>query len=133
MTPELAALAAAVLVQLCALTAYSIVGNLELGPRVTLAPRDKVPPLSPLLGRLQRCLTNGVEGLALFTPAVLVVTLSGAASPFTALCAWTYVAARAAYIPAYAFGLTPWRSVVWLAGMAACLGLIAAALLAGVR
>ena len=126
MTAEIAALAAAVLVQLCALTAYSVVGNLELGPKVTLAPRDKIPPMSPLLGRLQRAVANGVEGLALFTPAVVVVSLSGQSTAFTAACAWTYVAARALYIPAYAFGLVPWRSLIWLIGvMAACLMLIA--------
>ena len=127
MTPELTALAAAVLVQFAALTAYSVVGNRQLGPRVTLGPRDKIPPLSPLLGRLQRAVTNGYEGLALFTPAVLVVTLSHQSSPLTTAAAWTFVAARALYIPAYAFGLVPWRSLVWGIGMAAiCLLLFAA-------
>jgi uncharacterized MAPEG superfamily protein len=125
--PELAALAAAVIVQFAALTAYSVVGNRQLGHRVTLGPRDKLPPLSPLLGRLQRCAANGFEGLALFTPAVLVVVLSGQSSPLTAAAAWTYVAARALYIPAYALGLVPWRSLVWGIGAGAiCLMLFAA-------
>ena len=127
MTPELTALAAAVLVQFCALLAYSIVGNRQLGPRVTLGPRDKIPPLSPLLGRLQRTVGNGYEGLAIFTPAVMVVTLSGGSSAITAASAWTYVAARALYIPAYAIGRPPWRSVTWCIGIAAiCLMLVAA-------
>lgn len=119
MAPELAALAAAVLVQFCALGAYSVVGNLQLGPKVTLSPRDRVPPLSPLLGRLQRAHANGIEALATFTPAVLVVVLADASSPLTAACAWTHVAARALYVPAYALGLVPWRSLIWTVGMGA--------------
>ncbi len=128
MPQELLALAAAVVVQLIALTAYSVVGNLQLGPRITLSARDRVPPLSPLLGRLQRCVTNGVEGLALFTPAVLVAHLSGQSTGFTTLCAWSYVAARALYIPAYALGLVPWRSLIWSAGLLATLLLLGAGL-----
>ena len=129
MTPELTALAAAVLVQICALCAYSVVGNRELGPRITLSSRENVPPLSPLLGRLQRAMNNGFEGLAMFTPAVLVVTLGGASTPFTAACAWTFVAARALYIPAYAFDLTPWRSLIWTVGLTATLLMLGSALI----
>jgi uncharacterized MAPEG superfamily protein len=119
LAPELSALAAAVLVQFAALTAYSVVGNRQLGPRVTLSPRDHLPPLSPLLGRLQRAHANGIEALATFTPAVLVVVLADAGSGFTAACAWTHVVARALYIPAYGLGLVPWRSLIWTVGMGA--------------
>lgn len=133
MTPELTALATAVLVQICALCAYSVVGNRELGPRITLSSRENVPPLSPLLGRLQRAMNNGFEGLAMFTPAVLVVALSGTASPVTTFAAWAYVAARIAYVPAYALNLPPWRSLIWTIGFLATLTLLLTAILAGAR
>jgi uncharacterized MAPEG superfamily protein len=65
----------------------------------------------------------------MFTLAVVVVTLSGQSSAFTAACAWTYLAARILYIPAYAFGLTPWRSWIWLVGFLATVAMLLAALL----
>jgi len=133
MTPELTALALAGLLQVAQYILMSIPANLELGPRKTLGPRDHAADLqeqlSPRTARLFRALDNHFEGLILFTLAVVVVTLSGASSGFTAACAWTYLAARALYVPAYAFGLTPWRSVIWLAGFVATAAMIVAALL----
>ena len=129
MTAELSALAAALLVQVATLTVYAVVANRELGHRVTLSPRDGgIPPLSPLLGRLQRATTNGFEGLALFAPAVLIVAVGGSSDGFTAFAAWAYVALRILYIPAYAFGWVPWRSLIWGLGLLATLTLIGAAL-----
>lgn len=129
MTAELTALAAALLVQVATLTIFSVVANRELGHRVTLSPRDGgIPPLSARLGRLQRATTNGFEGLTLFAPAVLIVATSGSASALTATAAWAYVALRILYIPAYAFGWVPWRSVIWGLGLFATLTLIGAAL-----
>ena len=37
--------------------------------------------------------------------------------------------ARVLYIPAYAFGLTPWRTLIWIAGFASTITMLAAALL----
>ena len=129
MTAELAALAAAVLVQVGALALYSTVANLELGHRVTLSPRDgALPEFSPLLGRLKRCVTNGFENLALFAPAVALVALTGTASPVTSFAAWAHVALRVLYIPAYAYGWVPARSIIWGLGLFATLTLIGAAL-----
>ena len=61
--------------------------------------------------------------------AVVVVTLSGAATSLTALCAWIYLAARVLYIPAYAFGWTPWRSIIFGVGFLATFVMILAALI----
>lgn len=133
MTPELTVLALAGLVQVGQYALVSVPANLELGPRRTLGPRDDagamMADLSPRAARLYRALDNHFEGLILFTLAVVVVTLGGAASGFTAACAWVYLAARLAYVPAYAFGLTPWRSVIWLVGFVATALMILAALL----
>lgn len=128
MTPELTVLALAGLLQGLQFASFAIPANKMLGPKLTMGPRDNVPPLTGILGRLNRALNNHFEGLILFTLAVVVVTLGGAASGFTATCAWIYLIARILYVPAYAFGWVPWRSVIWAVGFAATMLMILAAL-----
>ena len=79
--------------------------------------------------RLRRAVDNHFEGLILFTLAVVVVTRGGQGGGTTAACAWIYLAARILYVPAYAFGWTPWRSVIFAAGFAATLTMIVTSLL----
>lgn len=131
MTPELTALTLAALLQGLQFLAYSVQANLDVGPGYAMSARDRAPsrPLSIHGGRLQRALTNHFEGLILFTIAVLVTTLSGQSTAFTAACAWIYLAARLAYVPAYYFGLRPWRSLVWAVGFLATMAMLFAALL----
>ena len=81
-----------------------------------------------LTGRLRRAVDNHFEALIFFTIAVVVVTLSSAANPLTAACAWVYLAARILYVPAYAFGWSPWRSAIFTVGAAATAVMILAAL-----
>lgn len=135
MTPELTALALAGLLQVVQFMLMSIPANLELGPGKTLGPRDPdrlgkplIEQVSPRTGRLFRALNNHFEGLIMFTLAVVVVTLSGQSTGFTAACAWTYLIARVLYVPAYAFGLVPWRSLIWMVGFSATTLMLLAAL-----
>lgn len=135
MTPELTALALAGLLQVIQFMLMSIPANLELGPGKTLGPRDPdrlgkplIEQVSPRTGRLFRALNNHFEGLILFTLAVVVVSLSDQSSPFTAACAWTYLVARVLYVPAYTFGLVPWRSLIWMVGFSATTLMLLAAL-----
>ena len=135
MTPELTVLALAALLQAVQFALMSVPANLELGTGTTLGPRDPVsgqPPmaarLSPRTGRLYRAFGNHFEALILFTIAVVLVTLSGQSTPFTVACAWVYLGARILYIPAYAFGWTPWRSVLFAVGFAATFLIILATL-----
>ena len=133
MTPELTALALAGLLQAVQFVVFSAMANRELGSEKTLGPRDDLnlhAELSPRAARLMRALDNHFEGLILFTLAVVIVTLSGGSTRLTAACAWTYLAARILYVPAYAFGLVPWRSAIWVVGFAATMLMILAALLA---
>lgn len=132
MTSELTALALAGLLQVAQYVLMSVPANLELGLGKTLGPRDDTDlreALSPRTARLYRALDNHFEALILFTLAVVVVTLSGQSTWFTATCAWVYLVARLAYVPAYAFGLVPWRSVVWVVGFLATIAMILAALI----
>ena len=131
MTPELTALALAGLLQALQFTVFAVPANKELGVGYTSSPRDRPPSrqMSTLTGRLQRALNNHFEGLILFTIAVVVVTLGQQSTPVTQYAAWTYLAARVLYVPAYAFGWTPWRSLIWMVGFAATIAMIVAALL----
>lgn len=138
MTAELTALALALLLQAVQFVLMAVPANLELGPGKTASPRDRArlggsleDHLSERTARLYRALNNHFEGLILFTIAVVVVELSGANSAFTAACAGAYVVARILYIPAYAFGWRPWRSVIWVVGFGATVAMTLAALLAG--
>jgi uncharacterized MAPEG superfamily protein len=128
MTPELTVLVLAALLQVLQFAGYSVAANLQVGPRTALGPRDAPIHLTGAAGRLQRAMTNHFEGLILFTIATLAITQSDQSTAFTTGCAWLYLIARIAYVPAYVFGLTPWRSVVWCAGFAATVAILLAAL-----
>lgn len=129
MTPELLALTLAALLQCAQFVAYSIAANRQVGYEYAAGPRDEPRQLTGTAGRLQRALNNHFEGLILFTIAALVITLADKSTGFTAACAWAYLAARVLYIPAYALGWVPWRSVIWGVGFFATLAMLSAALL----
>jgi uncharacterized MAPEG superfamily protein len=135
MTPELQILAYAGLLQGVQYVLMSVSANLDLGLGKTTSARDihrLGRPLTEMLGvragRLHRAFTNHFEGLILFTLAVVVVTLADRATGFSAACAWIYLGARILYVPAYFFGLAPWRSIIWLVGFLATMAMLASAL-----
>jgi uncharacterized MAPEG superfamily protein len=131
MTPELTVLTLAALLQMAQMVFYSIAGNAQAGTKAAMGPRDQKVELTGVAGRLQRAMNNHFEGLILFGIAVMVVTLSGRSGPLTELCASAYLVARILYIPAYALGLAPWRSLIWAVGWIATLVMLLAALLGG--
>lgn len=132
MTPELTVLALAGLLQAVQFVTMAIPANLELGVGKTASPRDPermggksiLEQLSTKTGRLARAMNNHFEALILFTLAVVVVEMSGQNTAFTAACATAYLVARIAYVPAYYFGLSPWRSFIWFIGFGATLLMI---------
>ena len=129
MTAEATVLGLAALLQAAQIGLAGASMNRDVGAGWNAGPRDDQPQLSPLTGRLRRAVANHFEGLALFTIAVVLVALSGAGSALTATAAWLYLAARVLYVPAYAYGWTPWRSLIWAVGFVATLAMILAALL----
>jgi uncharacterized MAPEG superfamily protein len=136
MTPELTALTLAALLQVVQYVLMAVPANLELGPGKTASPRDPdrlgkplIEQVSPKTGRLFRALDNHFEGLILFGIACTVVTVSGQSSAFTTACAFAYLAARVLYVPAYYFGWTPWRSLIWFVGFTATTLILLTALL----
>ncbi len=126
MTPELTALTLAALLQVFQFGLMSLSANLDLGPGKTLSPRDESrlggtlsSQLSEKPARLYRAFNNHFEALLLFSIACLVITFSDQSSKGTALCSVVYLISRCLYIPAYYYGWTPWRSLIWLAGFLA--------------
>lgn len=93
--------------------------NRDAGKEWNMGPRDSTPELSDQTARMRRAVENHFEGLILFTIAVVMVTLTDSANVITALAAWLYLIARVLYVPAYALGWTPWRSVIWAVGFVA--------------
>lgn len=131
MTPELQVLAYAVVLQAIQFALMSISANLDLGTSKTLSARDESRlggPLSSQLSdkpaRLYRAMNNHFEALILYTAAVVVVVLGDKTTGLTAICAWTYLAARILYVPAYYFGWAPWRSLIWFTGFLATLAMV---------
>ena len=124
MTPELTVLALAALLQYAQYALFSVLANLQVGPRAALGPRDTPIMLTGRAGRAQRAMNNHFEALILFTIAVLVTHLADRSTGLTATLAWIYLGARLLYIPAYMFGLSPWRSLIWFVGWLATLGLL---------
>jgi uncharacterized MAPEG superfamily protein len=129
MTAELTALACAALLQVVQFAAYSITAQLQVGTAYAASPRDEPRELTGVAGRLQRALDNHFEGLIMFTIAVIVVTLSDGSTAVTQMAAWVYLGARVLYVPAYALGWAPWRSLIWFVGFLATLLMLVLALL----
>ena len=129
MTPELTVLALAALLQAGQFTLYALFANLQVGPKAAMGPRDQQIALEGKAGRLQRAMNNHFEGLILFTIAVLVTVLGDKTTGFSALCAWAYLGSRILYVPAYVYGLTPWRTLIWLVGFTSTMLMILSALL----
>jgi uncharacterized MAPEG superfamily protein len=125
MTTELTVLALAGLLAALQYALMAVAANRDLGWRWTTSPRDTPypRPLRLVTGRLVRALQNLFEALILYTAAVVVVILSDQGSAVTEYLAWTWFAARLLYVPAYAFGWWPWRSVIWSLGFFATLGM----------
>lgn len=131
MTPELTTLALAALLQAAQFISFATLANRDLTPGYTSSPRDRPPSrqMTVLTARLQRAMNNHFEALILFTLAVVVVTLGDKGNGFTANCAWAYLIARILYVPAYYFGLSPWRSLIWFVGLTATVLMILSSLI----
>ena len=129
MTPELTALTLAALLQVAQFCLYSVLANLQVGPKYAMGPRDEPRQLTGYAGRAQRAMNNHFEGLTLFAIATLTITFADKGSAYTAAASMAYLIARVLYVPAYLLGLTPWRSIIWFAGFGATLALLILALL----
>lgn len=103
-------------------------GMMQVGLPTLLKPRDDMPALTGVAGRLERAQMNSIVAMALFAPAVLILAHKGLSTPSTLLAAQVFLAARVLYVPLYAFGLPGVRTLVWVAGVLATVWLYVAGL-----
>lgn len=118
---ELQVLGLAALLWVIQLSVAAVAANRQIGPDYLMGPRDEAKPLAGRPARLKRALDNHSEGLLLFTIAVVLVVFGDKTGVATTLAAWIYLGARVVYVPAYAAGWTPWRSLIWTVGFLATL------------
>lgn len=128
MPVEVQVLGFAALLQFVQFVLMAVPVNLQMGVSYTAGARDQQRQPEGVPGRLHRAMNNHFEGLILFTIAVVVVVLGNASSTLTQYAAWTYLAARILYVPAYAAGVFLLRSLVFTVGFAATLVMLVAAL-----
>lgn len=124
MTPELTILTYAALLQFAQLSLAIAFGDAQTGIKYGLSTRDTPKPLTGFAGRIDRALNNHYAALALFAIAVITVTLGNQSSHLTETCAWTYLIARIAYVPAYVFGIPYLRSIIWTIASGATLTML---------
>lgn len=126
MTTELVALTFSILLGFAHLFIAANAATRVRGVDWNAGPRDEEKkPLRGVAGRLDRAFRNYLETFAFFAAAILIAHLANRHNAFTVYGAWTYVIARAVYLPLYAAGVAYWRSVVWGVGFFATLAVIA--------
>jgi len=123
---ELQMLAAAVIIGIVHLLWAAAAAQPQRGLKWNTGPRDEPVVLTGVAGRLERAFANFRETFAFFAVLVIVDYLGGRLGDLTAYGAMVYVAARAVYIPLYAFGVPYVRSLAWVASMVGILMLLAA-------
>jgi uncharacterized MAPEG superfamily protein len=126
MPDEILILALAAVLLVIHIQAASRVMTKQYGIAWNMGPRDaEMPPPDPLVGRLERARDNYLETLPIAVIALFGVVLADKASEATAIAGWTWLAARAIYLPLYWAGIPKVRSLAWGVGALAILVVLA--------
>ena len=119
MTVELTVLAWGVVLALVHIFAAIGAKTRQYGRDWNMGARDEaLPPAKPVVGRLARAQANYFETFPLVAIAILIVTITGRTSDWTAAGAIMWLAARVVYLPLYAAGIPKIRTFVFGIGMA---------------
>ena len=86
------------------------------GSAYSLSNRDTPIEETPLAGRLRRAAKNGTEAVAVFAPLVIIAQFLDISNGWTQYAAIAYLIARVLYLPSYALGLVPIRTMIWSLG-----------------
>ena len=114
LTTELVVLAWGCVLGIVHIWAAVRVKTRQYGTKWNVGARDEaLPPPEPLVGRLARAQANYFETFPLAAAAILLVTLAGLTDRWTAIGAIVWLAARAIYLPLYAFGVPVVRTLVF--------------------
>lgn len=125
MTSDLWALVAAILLATAQLTIASVLTLRQLGGEWVAGPRDAPREVTGVSGRFVRAHRNLLEILPQFVAALFVVHAANAVDTLTPIGAWTFVAARLLYVPAYAWAPPGVRPVCWTAAQAGIFAILA--------
>lgn len=115
MSTELAVLAWGCVLGLAHVFAAVIAKTGQYGAKWNMGPRDEaLPPPAPLVGRLARAQANYFETFPVMAAAVLIIHAAGLETSGTGWGAILWLAARIAYLPVYALGISGLRSLLFL-------------------
>lgn len=118
MTAELVVLAWGCVLGLAHIFAAGHVKTKQYGAQWNMGARDEeLPPPAPVVGRMMRAQANYFETFPIAAAALLIVTVAGIGTLWTALGAWIWLGARVAYLPAYATGVKVVRTLIFLVSM----------------
>src|SRR5262245_36778399 len=126
MTVELTMLVYSVVLLFVLILIQALAGVLAQGLPEMAGSRDGLPEPKPFQARTKRIVDNHREGLALFTPLVLVAAVAHISNPATVLGAQLFFYARVVHAVLYLVGV-PWiRPIAWGAGIVGTLMVFAA-------
>ena len=83
------------------------------GTAYALSNRADGPPDSPAQGRLLRAVRNQSDVAAVWIALVVVQQITGSSGALTYWASLAMIVSRIFYLPLYAFGITPFRSLSW--------------------
>lgn len=124
---EIKLLGAAVVVGLVQLLWAAGAARAQQDLKWAAGPRDTPMPISGVAARLDRAFRNFMETFPFFAAAVLAAALTAkTGTPLTLWGSALYVAMRAVYVPIYAAGWRPIRSIVWFIALFGLIMVLAA-------
>jgi len=95
------------------LTIASVLTLRQLGGEWVAGPRDTQREVTGISGRFVRAHRNLLEIFPQFVAALFAVHAAHAEGTLAQIGAWTFVAGRTLYVPAYAFAPPGVRPVCW--------------------
>jgi uncharacterized MAPEG superfamily protein len=114
---ELTMLALSVALLFVLILIQSSAGALAQGAQRMAGHRDDVGPPTAWQARTKRLVDNHREGLALFTPLVLIAAVLSISTPMTVLGAQLFFVSRVAHAIIYLAGWPYIRPIAWLVGI----------------
>lgn len=117
MTTELSMLLYTTLLFFLLLAVTAAFGTTKMGIPWAFGNRQEPADAGATGARLKRAVENHKEGLVLFLPVVLIISVADLSSSQTVLGAQIYFYCRLAHAVTYALGIAYVRSIAWIAGI----------------
>ena len=116
MTLELSALLIAGGMTFITILIQQLTMSATQGTAHSVSNRDKPITETAFAGRMRRAAQNGVESVAVFAPLVIIAVFTDSTNAWTYWSAAAFAVSRLLYMPSYALGLVPIRTIVWSLG-----------------